>query len=150
MPFENFNSSNATQNSSSFTFFYLCIVIGTLSIVTNLIIIFITLYNISIFKKSAYMCGLALGDILKATALVVAGITRIEYQRLNILNVVVSRKYCWKTIGIILLLGLQIPAIMVFLIGIERFVAVILFQWYYSNWSDTKAWIATCIGYCLI
>lgn len=146
MNFTNFNVSNNTFN---LTFFHLYIIFGSCALVANFVIVFTLVSNIVLLRKSSFICGLAVGDIIKAIALIIIGVTRTEVTRLNIANVVVSRMYCWKTIGIIVMLGNQIPAVIVLLIGLERFIAVVLFNWYYSNWNDLKAWMSTCFAYCL-
>lgn len=128
------------------------IINGSLAIFGNAIIILILISNKDYFKRSAYLFGLASGDLINGVALMVSAVLRTGYVNLSPKNSMVSRIYCMYTITPYWIIGNQATSLMLGLIGMERFVAVKFFSWYRSRWTNKLSWITTAAVYlfCLI
>lgn len=125
---------------------YVCF--GSLAVATNLLILFILLRNFGYFKASAFIAGLALGDFIDGLSLAMVGAVRIAQYWDGSSILMVHPTYCMKTlITPLFLLGNQLPGLMFFLVGIERFLAVVYYEWYYLRWSNKFAWMLTSSAY---
>lgn len=130
---------------------YVCF--GSVAIVANLLILFVLLHNVKYLKKSAFVTGLAIGDLVNGISLVATGAMRLVQEINHMSAVMVHPSYCWKILLTpIILTGNQIPGIMFFLVGTERFIAVYHYDWYYLKWTNKLAWTLTFGAYivCLI
>lgn len=121
---------------------YVCF--GSAAVVSNCFILFVLLRNFQYFKKSALIAGLAFGDLLDGSALLINGALRIAQALDGTSFLKVHPSYC-MTIAVtpIFLLGNQIPGVMFLLIGVERFLAFQCYQWYYFSWTSGLAWKLT-------
>lgn len=125
---------------------------GFAAVLSNCFILFVIFCNIPFLKKSALLTGLAVGDTIDGLALLVNGIKRIVDTYWGISKVKVHVSYCMEIfVTPLTILGNQIPGAMFFVIGLERFVAVRFFDWYYCKWSNNLAWrlIAVVYIYCI-
>lgn len=123
---------------------------GSATILSNCIILFILFHDIKLFKKSAFIFGLAIGDLLDGLGLLITGVVRVQYALAGSYGGLVNPSYCMKTmITPIFLLGNQIPGAMFFLVGLERLTAVQFFEWYYTGWSYKLSWCLTGAVYLL-
>lgn len=121
---------------------------GSVAVIANCMVIFILLRNKKFFQKSAFISGLALGDLLDGLALVVNGTMRILQGLNGTSSLLVHPSYCMITVvQPIFILGNQIPGVMFFLVGAERFLAICYFDWYYRKWSNKFAWMLTACAY---
>lgn len=145
------NISTTAKSLSNYDLFISAvqyIVFGSISVVTNLTIIFILLRNIKYFKKSALIAGLATGDLIYGFSLMVIGAERVIRYYAGTDSLTIRPFDCMKNlINPLLLVGNQIPGVMFLLIGIERFLAVYCYDWYYLKWSNKFAWTLTVIMY---
>lgn len=121
---------------------------GSVAVATNLAIIFVLLRNTAYFKKSALIAGLAFGDLIDGFALTVIGALRVAHYFDGTNSLSVHPSYCMKIlITPMFLMGNQIPGVMFFLIGLERFLAVYYYDWYFYKWSNKFAWMLTACVY---
>lgn len=120
---------------------------GTAAILNNLIIIFVLIRNKPLLHKSAFIVALATGDLCSGIATLVTGIVRIRYTVAGVAKKQVHLFTCLKGHASLWLIGIQIPSVMVFLIGCERVVAVQYFYWYYKRWTNKMGWILSGIVY---
>lgn len=126
---------------------YLYIGFAIPAIVSNSLILFILLRNVAYLKKSAFMTGLAVADTTLGIAVIVAGTLRVSFLEEHVYDLLIEPSYCLKHITTMLLIGVQLPAFMMFLIGSERIAAVVWFDWYYHFWSNKKSWMLTSVAY---
>lgn len=140
------NSSTASYDLYISSIQY--VVFGSVAFVTNLTILFILYRNVQYFKKSAFIAGLAFGDFLDGVSLTVIGAVRIVQYFDGTDSLTVHPSYCMKILIIpVFLMGNQIPGVMFFLVGLERFLAICCYDWYYFKWSNKFAWMLTASAY---
>lgn len=140
------NETNISTSPLDLSYFYQHIGFGLTSVVTNGLIIFILIRNPSLFIKSPFIFTLAIGDAIEGVALAISGFVRVVRSLNGTLNLMVHPTYCLQTFVILFLMGIQLPAGMFVLIGIERFAAVYYFRWYYHCWSNKLAWCCTSLA----
>lgn len=138
--------SNFTTEAT-LTIQYLYVVFGSVAFLANATICFVLLKNIKFFKKSAFIGGLALAETIFGAGHVVAGLFRIYYINTNSIYLLVHPLYCMNRVTIIFVLTIQLGSTMLLLIGGERLIATLLFDWYYKMWTNKKAWILTIAVY---
>lgn len=120
---------------------------GSTSVVVNCAIFAILFVNVDLLKKSAFIAGLAIGDLAYGLALLVSGCVRIVRALNGTLNLPVYPFYCLSnSYTAVFLAGNQLPGVMFFLIGFERFLAVYYFDWYRTKWTHKMAWTLTMAG----
>lgn len=122
---------------------YLYIGFAVPAIASNVLILFILVRNVAYLKKSAFVAGLAIADNSLGIGVLVAGILRVSFIQENIYDLLIEPSYCLKHITTLLLIGIQLPAAMMFLIGSERIVAIVWYELYYHSWSNKKSWFLT-------
>lgn len=134
------------------SFFYQHIGFGFAAVLTNLVIIFTFCRNLGFLKKSSFIFTLALSDIIEGIAFVFAGFIRVIKSENGTLNLMVHPTYCFQSFIPFLLFGNQLAAAMFILIGMERFLAICCFKWYYFKWTNKLAWSLTAVAVlcCLI
>lgn len=143
------NSSNATVGPSTLMTYYQYIVIGTGAVLLNSFLLFVCLRRMHYLKKSAFIFGLAIGDLLDCIALLGNGWVRLYRFYNDLPDVKVHPSYCLQIYGFsaVFLMGNQIPGVMLFLIGVERLLAVQYFNWYFVKWNNKMAWKFTGAAY---
>lgn len=122
---------------------------GVLAIVANVIVIFVLLRNITFLKKSAFIFGLAVADLINGLALFITGIKRIQYVYTETSKMSVHPFTCLQSVTSLWLIGVQLPTAVMALIGAERLIAVAFFMWYYKKWTNVLAWCLTGMVYVL-
>lgn len=121
---------------------------GAVAIISNLIIFLVLLCNTTYLKKSAFIVGMAMGDLLDGVALTINGSFKIQRVFDGTTSLMVHPTYCMKLFVIpSYLLGNQISSVMFLLTGVERFLAIKYYDWYYLKWSNKTAWLATSSAY---
>lgn len=153
--FTTMNSSevvNQTTNSTisatiDYQTHYNYITFGVVALVANLAVALVLLYDKEFLKKSALMSGLCLADILNGCSLIVAGSLRLGYVKEGTLSLPVHPFICMIRITILWTAAGELPALMMLLIGGERALAIIFFQWYYFSWTNRLAWTLTGVAY---
>lgn len=124
---------------------------GSTAVITNLIILFILFCNIKYLTKSAFITGLAFGDLVDGIALILNGAVRIVQILNGTSTLTVHPTYCMKiVVAPIFIMGNQIPGAMFFLVGFERFLAVWHYDWYYAKWTNKLAWQLTVCVYMFV
>lgn len=141
------SNSTLAPNVVGLETYYQYIGIGSFVILLNLLLLIVLFSNRDVMKKSAFIFGLAIGDILDGLSLFISGILRIKRTGDNTINSLVHPSVCMLEFTPLLLLGRQIPGTMFFLIGIERLFAVKYFRWYFRSWNDKISWMSTFAGY---
>lgn len=141
------NNTTLTIVPPSFVNYYQYIGFGSAAVLVNFLFIALLIFNPKLLKKCAFMFGLAIGDLLDGLSLLVAGILRIQRTNNNTIQLKVHPSVCMMEITPIFILGNQIPGIMFFVIGFERFLAIKFFGWYHNKWSDKMAWLVTAAAY---
>lgn len=136
-----------STNSLDLTSHYVYIGFGGAALFGNLVIVLVYTRNFYLMKKSAFVIGLTFGDIVNGLALLVTGVMRIIYAKSGMSNFQVQPLYCLQSLTSLWLLGMQLPSVMMFLIGLERLLAVGRVIWYYKNWSSKYAWCLTVLAY---
>lgn len=142
--------NNTTTTDLTSYYQYVCF--GSAAVLANLFVIIVFCQNKLLFKRSAFILGLAFGDVLNGVALCVSGIVRILYICQGKSKLMVHPFTCIKSFTQLFLSGNQITALMFVAIGAERFLAIKYFEWYHNKWSHSKAWSCTAVvyGYCTI
>lgn len=141
------NSTSSLVPQSSTVYFYQTTGYGTVVILLNLAIIAILLKRKSLLKKSAFIFGLAVADFMEGLGLVVGGISKILRTLDGSILQQVHPSACMKETIVVVLFGIQLPGVMLFMIGIERFIAIHYFKWYYKKWTNKTSWLAALFGY---
>lgn len=124
--------------------------IGAATILTNLLIFIVFAKNRSLFKKSSFLVGLAIGDFVNRIGLMGIGAIRV-YDYVNSFEIFATFHpfVCMLGYPSIIVIGNQISGVMFLFIGLERFLAVLYFDWYYNNWSNKLGWLFTGCAYAL-
>lgn len=123
-------------------------VLGSCTIVTNFIILFVLIKNIKYaLQKFAFIFGLAGADFFVGLASVSAAAYRIIVLKEAREDFSVHPLFCMKRISTLGMIASQITPIMFFVIGSERLLAVTCFRWYYKTWTNRKAWFLTLFAY---
>lgn len=121
---------------------------GSAAVISNLLVLIVLFSNFPLLKKSAFLVGLAIADIIDGSGLLSNGAVRFVRTLNGTSSLSVHPSYCMMIIVTpLLLLGNQIPGAMFLLVGIERLLAVACYQWYYAKWSNRLAWMLTLIAY---
>lgn len=132
-----FTTNVVTISPSNYHYF----VNGSLAILGNSLILLILFLNINQMKKSAFLFGLALGDLVNGLALVSTSAQRIRFSNLPVSQMQVHPTYCMFTVTPLWIIGNQATSCMLLLFGIERFIAVKYYAWYRSSWTNKLSWI---------
>lgn len=103
--------------------------------------------NGKFFRKSAFISGLTVADITLAVGILVAGLLRYKYADENQTILPVHPSFCLLHFTTLLVIGAQLPAIIILLTSCERVLAVVFFSWYHNNWRNKKAWYLLGFGY---
>lgn len=143
-------TTETVLNKSSFgsiTLFYEHLSFGLTSTLCNLFIILVLLKNIQLLKRSAFVVGLAFSDMVNGLSLLISALIRIRRISDSTLDSFVNPSFCIKQFTPIVLLGSQIPGVLFFFIGIERFLAVCFYSWYRTQWKTKSAWLLTLGAY---
>lgn len=121
---------------------------GSIGILSNFIIFFVLLSNKAYFKKSAFIASMAFGDLLDGLSLTCLGTQRLMRSFDGSTLIMVHPSYCMKAFVVpSYMLGNQISSLMFLLGGIERFLAIHCYDWYYQKWSNKLAWVLTSSTY---
>lgn len=140
------NESVYLGNSSNFRTHCLYIVFGSTAFFANFTICFVLLRNVKFLKTSAFLAGYAFSETFLGVAHVVVGSLRLH-------NVMTGTRiqihpvhcmYRWTALNVT---TSQVQSTMLILIGLERLLAAVFFNWYYKKWTSRKAWILTCLAY---
>lgn len=140
------------QAASNLTAQYLYIGFAVAVLLANVTIGLVLAQNKEFFKKSALLIALAFGDSMLGIGTVIAGVLRLGYLQGSTLVFDVHPSYCLKTFTTLLIVGVQLPSVMILLMSCERVVAIVFFSWYYQNWNTRKAWylVAAGVFFCTI
>lgn len=141
------DSSYFTEEIPTLTVQYLFIIFGSTAFLGNVTICFVLLRNIRFLKKSAFIGGFALAETVFGLGHAAAGGLRLYYLNENTIHLLVHLLYCMNRMTIFFVLTIQVGSMMMILIGAERLLATLFFDWYYKTWSNTKAWSLTCSVY---
>lgn len=124
------------------------IIIGAVAILTNGTILCVLLSNVAFMKKSSFVTGMAIGDLLVGLAVSISGAFKIIRIFDGTSSLMVHPSYCMEIFVIpSYLMGNQISSVMFLLCGVERFLAVKYYDWYYMKWSNKIAWYLTGCAY---
>lgn len=138
------NRSVISVDSAVYTY----ISFGAAAIVSNVIILTVLLCDMQLLKKSGFLVGLAIADVIDGSGLLSNGAVRLVRTLNGTSSLLVHPLYCMTIVVTpLLLLGNQISGAMFLLIGVERLLAVGCYQWYYANWSNRLSWKLTLIVY---
>lgn len=140
------NRSN-TSNVAKYDQYYEFTVDGSLTVTLNIFLLIILFSDKCLLKKSAFIFGLAIGDVLDGFSLLTSGLVRIKRANENTIDDLVHPSVCLTQITSLFVLSNQITGTMFLIIGIERFIAVKYFGWYHKNWTDRVSWICTTISF---
>lgn len=143
----NSTSTNGIVITTSLGYFYQLISFGAVVLLLNVIIIIVLLRNKGLLKKSAFIFGLAVADCVEGLALISNGITKTLRTLDGTGAILVHPFVCMKEPTALLLLCIQLPGVMFFMIGVERFLAIHFFDWYYKKWNNKTNWLCTLAGY---
>lgn len=116
---------------------------GAAAALANIIVVFVLFRNKQLFIKSSFIAGLSVGDIINGLALLITGLNRTSYMTKGISSNPVHPLICLKGFTTLWLIGIQLPTVMMLLVGIERVIAVASFNWYYKKWTDKTGWLLT-------
>lgn len=106
----------------------------------------IIIKNKQLFVKSAFTFGLAAADMIEGLGLVISSTLKVVRTLNGIINLSAHPVVCLKD-NILAWMGIQLPGIMLFMIGIERFVAIHYFNWYFNKWTNKASWVSTVAGF---
>lgn len=125
---------------------------GVVAIILNLLTILVSISIKDIAKKSAFAIGLSFGDIIFGCGLVITGVLIQSYIKNGLLLNEIHPFECLKKFSTLWLIGIQAPASIIFLMGSERVLGIIFFQWYFKRWTSKLSWmlVAVAYGFCLI
>lgn len=137
--------NNFTANNTvSFTNI-IYIASGSLAIVGNVLLLIVICSRLEYLKRSAFLFGLAVCDTLHGVAIMVSAVLRTIYQTLPASQSMIRPTYCMVTVTPLWIIGNQGTALMLLLIGIERFIAVQFFAWYRIKWTKKLSWSCMCL-----
>lgn len=139
--------NNSTIGYLSLGTYYSYTTVGTSAILTNCLVLLILSTNKNLFINSAFVIGLAFGDVLDGVGLLGNGVRRLYMAVNGIPNGNIHPFQCMHLFTPVFLLGNQIPGTMFALIGLERYLAVGHFHWYYAKWTPKKAWQCFLVAY---
>lgn len=115
--------------------------IGSGAIILNLLVLLILSTDLKLLKKSAFLFGLAIGNIVLALAFLVANTYRIAMTIYGVATLQTTVSYCLTTmVPEFYYLAFCTPAQVMLAVGVERLVAVVLPGWYYTKWTLEKNW----------
>lgn len=142
------NSSNSSSVSTDYVSSALLIVFGSVAVFSNMAIIFVLLSNLTLLKKSAFVAGMVAGDLLDGFSLIINGSVKIIRSLDGTASLMVHPSYCMKMFALpSYLIGNQISSIMFLFSGVERFLAVQYYDWYFRKWTNKLAWKLTSLAY---
>lgn len=131
---------------------YTCyIVFGTPAVIANLAIFVILLSDKKLLAKSAMIAGLAGGNLFNGLHAFGYGVYRVPLLLTGQIDSPANNWACMASLmPTFLLLGHSIPSCMQLVIGLERMVAVVAFNWYRMRWSSKKSWYTVLVVYLLL
>lgn len=139
---------NNTTNFFEPAFLY--IPCATISCVCNCFIIFIIVRERKLLKKSSFHIGLSLGDLMDNLALLTEGIYKYVHSSHSRSYLIVHPSYCMTNSAVpVVLLGMQIPGAMYYLVGLEMILAILFYKWFSENWTNRITWRLTVTAYFL-
>lgn len=109
---------------------------GSVSAFTNIFVLLVIASNKNKLKKFAFMFTLSIGDTISGLSLLLTGIIRIFRIHSNIVSNLVHPSFCMVTITQLHILGSLLPPVMLFFMGVERFLALWFFAWYHNKWTE--------------
>lgn len=114
---------------------------GLTSIIFNVFILIVLVFNKNLLKKFAFIFGLTLSDAILGLAFFISGLSKSNHIKHKSNNDVVHPSVCMETYTQFYILGNQLSAAMYLLISIERFMSVSFFPWYCKKWSHKVSWM---------
>lgn len=115
--------------------------ISSLAVTLNLLVLLVLARDRKLLKRSAFLFGLAMGNLLVALAFFVSAIHRIAMMLSGMISVHTTISFCLMTlIPELYYLAFCVPSLVLLGIGVERFVAVKCAGWYFTKWAPGKNW----------
>lgn len=124
------------------------IVFGTPAVLANLAIILVVCSDKNLRRKSAFMVGLAGGNLCNGLHHFGYGIYRLPSFVAGTLELPANVWACMASmLPTCLVVGFALPATFQLVIGLERLVAVVAHNWYRVHWSHKRNWYAVAFVY---